>query len=332
MAMDQERAKHLHFDALVVDTHADTLGPVARGQRRLGEHSAWGHVDLPRLRLGGVNVQFFALYIEPDYKPDRGLLRGLQLADVFYREMARYQQWVEPVFEFDDIESIVSRGKIAVVLSAEGGEIIQGDLGVLRMLYRLGVRCLGLTWNQRNALADGVGELRTGGGLTRLGAAAVSEMNRLGMVVDVSHLNEAGFWDVLNLTKAPLLASHTNARALCDHPRNLWDEQIISLARGGGVIGITFAPNFLRSERRAGLEDVLDHIDHVANLVGTQSIGLGSDFDGIGMTPVGLEDATRLPDLTDGLVRRGYTDEQIRGILGGNHMRLLETVWAGISC
>lgn len=322
------RALDLHHRSLVVDTHVDTLLAAAYGRRSLAERSDEGHVDFPRLKEGGVNVQFFAHYIEPAFKPDRGLLRFMQLADVFYREVEASQGAAEVAFSVQDIRRITDEGRVACILAIEGGEAIQGDMGVLRMLYRLGVRSIGLTWNQRNALADGVGEARTGGGLTNVGVKAVKEMNRLGVLVDVSHLTEPGFWDVVEVSDKAFIASHSNAKAVCDHPRNLTDEQITAMAKKGGVMGMNFAPAFVHPET-ATLKGVLDHIDHIVDLVGIEHVGIGSDFDGIGSTPAGLEDVTCLPRLTEGLVDRGYSDEDITAILGGNFLRVCERVWGG---
>ncbi len=339
------QAEKLHSDSVVVDTHIDTLLACIKGQRSLGQRSCEGHVDVPRLHEGGVNVQLFAHYIEPAFKPDRGLLRFMQMADEFFSQIQRLDD-AEVAFSCADIQRIASESKVACVMSIEGGEALQGDLRVLRMLHRLGVRCLGLTWNQRNLLADGVGESRTCGGLTRLGVRAVEEMNRLGIIVDVSHLAEPGFWDVVKICKQPFIASHSNARAVCDHPRNLTDKQIVALAEAGGVMGMNFAAYFVSETVRkeamrlrsrglrpgdmkavATLDDLLDHVDHIVRLVGVDHVGIGSDFDGISQTPQGLEDVTKLPLVTEGLLRRGYDEEDVQRILGGNFMRVFRQVW-----
>lgn len=324
--MISREAEQLHSQSTVVDTHVDSLLAAVHGHRSLGDRSDSGHVDLPRLHEGGVDVQFFAHYIEPEYKPDRGLLRFMQIADVFYREMQCNSAHVGVVQSFADIQRFNDEGRIAAVMAVEGAEAMQGDLSVLRMLHRLGVRCIGLTWNQRNQLADGVGEMRTGGGLTTLGVKAVREMNRLGIIVDVSHLADPGFWDVAECTDAPFIATHSNARSVCDHPRNLTDEQIDALAECGGVMGMNFAPAFVHPER-ATLDRMLDHIDHIVARVGPAHVGLGSDFDGIGDTPQGLEDVTCMPRITEGLLHRGYSQSDIAAILGGNFLRVFREVW-----
>ncbi|MCL4425648.1 MAG: dipeptidase [Firmicutes bacterium] len=316
-----------HQRAIVVDAHCDTLLPLVRGQKTLTQRSEAGHIDLPRLQEGGVKVQFFAAYVEADYKPDRALKRAIQLFDVFFEQIREAPQAITPATNMAEIKTAVAAGQVAAILAVEGGEAIQGDLGVLRMLYRLGVRSLGLTWNQRNDIADGVGEARTRGGLTEFGVKVVQEMNRLGLLVDVAHLSEAGFWDVCDVSEKPFVASHANSYALCPHRRNLKDEQIQALAEKGGVMGITFAAGFVdEEEKKATLARVLDHVEHVVSLVGPDHVGLGSDFDGTRKVAAGLEDVTRLPAITEGLWKRGFGEEDVRKILGGNFLRVLEEV------
>jgi membrane dipeptidase len=217
---------------------------------------------------------------------------------------------------------------VAGILSMEGAEGLEGDLSVLRMVYRLGVRWIGLTWSRRNEAADGVAELRTGGGLTEFGVRLVEEMKRLGMMVDIAHLAPAGVRDVFELCDGPVVASHANAHAVCPVSRNLTDEQLESVARSGGVVGAVFYPAFITDgEAPATLDMLLDHIDHMVSVMGADHVGLGSDFDGFfGPSPVGLEDASALPNLTAGLVERGYTAEDVRKILGGNWLRVFRSV------
>jgi membrane dipeptidase len=324
------RAAALHREAVVVDAHVDTVLDLGPGRRSLVARSARGHVDLPRLREGGVDVQVFALFIEPPYKPERALLRVVQLWDRLRAELEAAGTGVRLCRTAADLDAAVAAGQLAVLLSVEGGEAVGTDLAALRALHALGVRAMGLTWNERNALADGAGEERAQGGLTQFGREVVAEMNRLGMVVDVSHLCERSFWDVLAASQAPVVASHSNARALCDHRRNLSDAQIVALARSGGVMGINFYAHFIDPDpERADIARLCDHIDHIAALVGPEHVGLGSDFDGIERTPRGLEDVTRLPAVTEALLRRGYTDAQIKLILGGNFLRLFRQVLPG---
>lgn len=324
--LDQTRIEEIHRRAIVVDGHSDTILAIAGGHRSLGERSDRGHLDLPRAREGGLDVVFMACWIETACKPHLSLKRGLQLVDAVHREVERFPDQIAIAGSLADIHRIVESGRIAAVLAIEGGEAIDGDLAVLRTLYRLGVRVMTLTWNQRNDLADGVKESRTRGGLTSLGVEVVREMNSLGMVVDVSHISDAGFWDVLAISTQPVIASHSNCRALCDHPRNLTDDQIRALGKNGGVVGVTFPPNFV-DPSRPNLERLLDHIDHIAGLAGPDHVGLGSDFDGFDAHLEGVEDASKLPSLTEGLLRRGYREEDILNILGGNFLRVLGTVF-----
>lgn len=315
----------LHDRLLVVDTHSDVLMKLVSGERRLADHSQLGHVDLPKLKSGGVKLLFFAAFIESEYKPERSVKRTLQLIDVFYRELADNQQDLMLVTNSTDLKQAAIQGKIGALLTVEGGEALGGELGVLRMLYRLGVRGLGLTWNQRNALADGVSETVTGGGLTNFGRDVVEEMNRLGMVVDVSHLAEAGFWNVVETSTKPVIASHSNCAAICQHPRNLSDQQIIALSELGGVVGVTFNPSFVHPEQ-ATLERVLEHIVHIIKLTSVDHVCIGSDFDGIDKTPTDLEDVSKLPGITLGLLKRGFSEVEIGKIMGQNVLRALEQV------
>lgn len=309
----------------LVDCHCDTIVEVAGAKRSLGERSSFGHVDIPRLQEGGVAVQFFALYIGSEYKPFAPLQRTLEMLDVFYGELSRYHYNMELIKEYDDIERLLEQRKLGAVLTVEGGEGIQESLYLLRTLYRLGVRGITLTWNQRNAIADGAGE-GPNGGLSNFGHEVVREMNRLGMLIDVSHINRAGFFDVVKCSTKPVIATHSNARALCNHPRNLDDEQLKLLADTGGVVGVTFVPDFLVTGEQANIERVADHIDYIKGLIGVDYIGIGSDFDGVDEVPTGLEDVTKLPNLIAVLAGRGYRDSELEKIFGGNVLRLLKDV------
>ncbi len=321
------KAKQIHQKATVFDGHCDTILEVINHKRSLGSRTLVGHLDIPRMKEGGVDVQFFAVFIEDIYKPDRSLKRTLQLIDCFYKEIEKNQDDISLVTNYNQIEEVNSAGKIAAILSIEGGEALEGDLGVLRVLYKLGVRLLTLTWNQRNQIADGIGESRTGSGLTKFGLKVIDEMNRLGMLIDVSHLSETGFWDVIKRSKAPIVASHSNCYALCPHLRNLKDEQIKALADKGGVIGITFVPNFLTHEKRkTTVGDVVKHIDYLVEKVGVDYIGLGSDFDGTGGLPLGLEGVDKVPNITGELLDRGYKEKDIKKILGENFLRVFKEV------
>lgn len=320
--------KKIHFCTPVIDAHCDTLTVLKRQKRHLKNLSETGHLDLPRLIKGGVNVQFFASfvsYVSPDVKTGNPLKRALEIFDIFYREMETAADIAEPAFSYNDIERIMAGKKVAALLAVEGGEALAGSIEVLRMFYRLGVRCITLTWNDRNELADGSSEHGTGGGLTSFGANVVKEMSRLGMLVDVSHLSPRGFWDVLGISEKPVIASHSNSRSVCDHPRNLDDDQIKALAARGGVMGLCFYPNFV-AETKPSLDALLDHAVHVAGLAGVDSLGLGSDFDGIDCTLPELTDVTCLPLVTEGLLNRGFSRTEVQKVLGGNYLRVLNQV------
>ncbi|PKM42863.1 MAG: peptidase [Firmicutes bacterium HGW-Firmicutes-8] len=315
-----------HRQLTVVDCHCDTILEAAKGRGKLRKASETGHVDIKRMQEGGVGVQFFAAFIETTYKPFSSLTRALRLIDTFYTEVDSCGDVLAQGQNMRQIRNDLKAGRMIAVLGIEGGEALNGDLQVLRTIYRLGVRFLGLTWNQRNQLADGVGESITGGGLTNFGHEVVREMNSLGMIIDLAHISEAGFWDTLEISRHPVIVSHANCYELCNHPRNLNDDQIKALAEKRGVLGLSFVPEFLGLEI-ASLDGFLDHVDHVAGLVGTETIAIGSDFDGIDQTPVGLDDSRCYPRITAGLLERGYTENEIRGIMGENVLRLMDKVF-----
>jgi len=319
----------IHFDALVIDSHCDTVLKVwgSDGKYRLCDRHSEGHVDIPRLKSGGVGVQFFAVYIGAEYKPERAAKRTLQLLDVLYQELDENQDTLQLILHAADIATARATNRIGMLLSIEGGEALEGELSSLRMYHRLGIRAIGLTWNERNQIAEGVGDCRSGGGLTDFGVSVIKEMNRLGMIIDVSHISAPGFFDVLDLSEHPIIASHSNAQAVCGHIRNLSDQQIRALAARGGVMGINFAPEFLVDQGTASVEHVASHIDYIVQLLGnTKHIGLGGDFDGISRTPGELTDASGYPAITEALLRRGYNEQQLRDILGLNHLRVITNV------
>ncbi|QOR36534.1 dipeptidase [Clostridium sp. 'deep sea'] len=331
-----ERARNLHFNSFVIDTHCDTLMKVcnswnARTRKMNNLDAPYDlskdydslHLNIPKMKTGGHNLQFFAVYLEPQYKPFGSLKRTLQGFDAFY-EMIENNPEVMLVKSYEDALKAQKANSLAGLLSIEGGEALEGDLSVLRMLYKLGLRCIGLTWNQRNRIAEGVGDCVSGGGLTVFGRELIKEMNRLGVIVDVSHLSEPGFWDVIKYSSKSIIASHSNAKAVCDHARNLTDEQIKALAKNGGVMGMNFCRAFVKSGDTVTIEHMLDHIDHIINLVGPNHIGIGSDFDGIAAAPDGLENVTKFPNLTEGLIRRGHSDETIKKLLGENYLRVMK--------
>lgn len=308
----------------IVDGHCDTLLDIWHGTRDCLQEDTNGHLDLPRLRRGGVKVQFFAAFVHPDCA-GQGVTRAMELVDAFHVFTGAPDCGMRPVCSYADIVEARAHGKIGALLTVEGGEALGGSMAVLRNLYRLGVRALTLTWNRRNDLGDGVME-SADRGLTPFGRLVVREMNTLGMLVDVSHLGPVGVREVLNVSMKPVMASHSNCYALCPHPRNLTDDQIRAVAAAGGVIGATFVPAFV--DRKApSLERLLDHIDHLVRVGGLNCAGIGSDFDGFEGALPGLEDAAALVNLTAGLFERGYNEREAEMILGGNLLRLLrETI------
>jgi membrane dipeptidase len=297
-----------------------------RSQQGLGARSEFGHVDIPRLKQGGVNCQVFAISSLRDRNPPYALRTALEMISIFNAECTRNMSSIRLITSVEEILRTVNEGKIAAILSIEGADVIEGRPSILRIFHQLGVRIVGLVHSQRNLLADGVADARTNGGLSALGVEVVEELNRLGLIIDVSHLNDGGFWDVLNLVKIPIIASHSNCRAICLHPRNLTDDQIRALAQRGGVIGINFAPNFIHPSN-ATISRLVDHIDHIVDVVGVEYVGLGSDFDGIPSTPEGLYNVSQMPHITQELIRRRYSDVEIQQILGLNHLRVFKQVW-----
>lgn len=303
-----------------VDFHCDVLWKLLEQGNRSFMDDETGQLDVTstRLRQAGASLQTFAIYI-PD-SMDKSMTPILQSIDLFHRKIL-----VAPGIRFvktaGDIEAIQKSGEIGAMLSLEGADGLQGNLGMLRILFELGVRAVGLTWNQANWGADGVMEPRQGG-LTGKGFAFVEECNRLGILLDVSHLSERSFWDMANRTHKPLIASHSNAKAVCDHPRNLTDDQIRAIIAMDGRIGITFVPQFIVRGRSAQVSDVIRHIEHVCSLGGEKHIMFGSDFDGIDTHVEGLTNPGELSNLQETLLKQ-YSDEQVTSFFHGNANRFL---------
>jgi membrane dipeptidase len=328
----REHALHLHKESIVVDTHCDVLGWLVPMElrpsspmmtrlfpsvRALGERSELGQVDIPRLVLGGIDCIVFNVGRSPAFE-------SLQRFDVLLSEIDENSEKISTVTSVNEIMSNKSKGKISVILSNEGAGTYEGDLRVLRTMYRLGIRLIGPVWENRNLLADSHND-RTKGRLSKIGESFLREMNRIGVIVDVAHLNDPGFWDVIELSENPVIDSHACCRAISNQSRNLSDEMIEALGEKGGVMGVTFVKRFLsENERDAGVDKIVDHIDHVVNLVGVDHVGIGSDFEGGGFA---LKDATEMPEITVELVKRGYSDGEVEKILGGNFLRVFEKIW-----
>jgi len=313
-------------DLYIVDGHCDSLISFVNNDRTLNDPDEGGQWDIKRAKQTGLALQFLAAFIETKYKPSRSLQRGLQLIEGAHRFIANHPDKVFLVQKKLDLERIPDPTRLGILLSVEGGEILGEDLYMLDVIFKLGVRALGLTWNQRNALAAGVGEPDTCLKLSVFGQEVVRRMNKLGMIVDVSHLNEAGFWHVLEVSEDPIAATHSCAKALCAHPRNLTDQQLRALARHKGVVGVNFYPQFLKETGVATRDDVVRHICHIAEVAGVETVGLGSDFDGIEETPNGLEQVEDYHYLLEDLLRVGFSTQEVEQIIGLNFMRLLSNV------
>jgi membrane dipeptidase len=340
--VDLTEAEQLHRDALVIDSHNDSIvSHIRRGHLSLTgqqkphltqlegtvwflrgpletEAYAWhGQLSLPKMREGGIDAAFFAVDVTRAWK--NNLAYALDALGFFDADVSEHPDEMVVARSAADIEEAKRSGRLAAVLVIENSDALEGSLNVLRMLYHLGVRSIGITHNLSTWAAAGNLEARCGGGLTCFGVRLVEEMNRLGMLVDVSHIAERGFYDTLEVSGRPVIASHSCCATLCEHPRNLTDAQLRALAQNGGVVGITFVPCFVH-DLEPCLERVLDQIDHAVVVAGIDHVGLGSDFDGGGTA---LQDATEYPLITAGLLRRGYRSEDVRKILGENHLRVL---------
>lgn len=364
----------VHRSAILIDTHNDVTSKTVTGFD-IGKRASDGHTDLPRLREGGVGGVFFAIFVAANYaKNNNSADRALQMIDTVRHDIvARYPNDFSLAFNAAEIAAAHRQGKIAALMGIEGGHAIEDNLRLLRDFHLLGVRYMTLTHSNTNNWADSSGDVDTSGvkhhnGLTDFGKDVIREMNRLGMMVDVSHVSDKTFWDALETSKAPVFASHSSCRALSNIPRNMTDEMIVAMAKRGGVIQINFGCEFLnqrsadaskalgpqryrrmaqlsedssekhhaelnalREEIRrkippASIHDVVAHIDHVVKIAGIAAAGIGSDFDGVGCVPVGLEDVSRFPNLTRALLEKGYSAEDIRKIYGGNTLRVMRAV------
>lgn len=310
----------------IIDGHCDSLGCLLSGERDLIKESESGHWDLARARKGNIKMQFMAAYIESEFKPFLAAQRGLELIEAALNFLDRNKDEIYLIQNKRDLSMLNLQKKMGILLSVEGGEILGENIWMLDMIFRLGVRSLGLTWNQRNAIGDGVGERESRGRLSSFGQKVVKRMNKLGMLVDVSHLSESCFWHVIELSEQPVIASHSNAFSICAHPRNLTDQQLVALKKIKGLTGINFCPDFLTEEGKAEIKDLVKHICHIVEIAGIETVGLGSDFDGIDNTPIGLESAAKYALLLEELSKTGFTNEELQKICHGNFERVLNNV------
>jgi membrane dipeptidase len=383
--MDEEdllaHAKEIHEKVLTVDTHADTPSRLLRegwniGERHDPEERSSGCIDLPRMKEGGLDAEFFAVFVGQGERNPEAYVRAKERADrvldALYQMEKDHHDQVEIAISSDDGYRLEKLGKRAAFIGMENGYPIGKDLELVEYFHERGVRYITLCHGGDNDICDSSFERRNpeDNGLTEFGEQVVAECNRLGIMVDISHASDKSFFDVIQVSKAPIIASHSSVRAICDHPRNLTDEMLKALAENGGVIQICFVSSFVKTpepnperdatmaqleekygsrrditdqetrkkwreeymairekfpEKRAAIKDIVDHIDYVVDLIGVDHVGIGTDFDGGGGVD-GCDDVSDMPNITEELVRRGYSDEDIRKIWGGNLMRVFREV------
>jgi len=375
-------ARSIHDSALIVDTHADTPQRFLDEGFDMGstDPSDVGHISLDKARRGNLGAEFFSIWVDPETNQGHFAQHTFDLIDSVYDQAAKHSDRMTMAFSVADIERAHKEHKLAALMGIEGGHSIENDMHLLRDYYRLGVRYMTLSWSNTNEWADSSSDIddpkvQHHNGLTDFGKQVVLEMNRLGMMVDISHVADKTFWDAIATTKAPVIASHSSARALVDAPRNMTDDMLRAVAKNGGVVQVNFYSGFLdqdfrnaseaqakdqaaaikqyvdslkaqgkpvnyseinRIERewmakipRPPFKSLIDHIDHIAKVAGVDHVGLGSDFDGVsGATPQGMDSAADLAKITQGLLDRGYSAEDIRKILGGNILRVFRQIEA----
>lgn len=293
-----------------------------------------GHTDLARLRAGGVGAQFWSVYVPCDAVAEGASRVQLEQIDIARRVFLKYPEAFGEAFSASDVEREFGRGRIASLMGMEGGHAIENSLGALRAFYAAGVRYMTLTHGCNTDWADSGTDEPRHDGLSAFGGEVVREMNRMGMLVDLSHTSPATMNDVLDLAEAPVIFSHSSARAVTDHPRNVPDQVLRRLPENGGLVMVTFVPSFVsdavrtwegpsESAPRATLADVADHIEHIRNVAGIDHVGIGGDFDGISSVVQGLEDVSTYPALLEELSRRGWSEEDLRKLAGENALRVM---------
>ena len=362
-----QRALLIHRRAIVIDTHNDVTTPMTNNDYDLsGTPPAPYRTNIARMKQGGLTGEFFSLYIRPWYVQNGGAARRtLDMIDSVYRAVERHPNDLMFATSVADIRRAKRQGKIAALMGIEGGHAIEDSLPALREFYRLGVRYMTLTWNNTNNWADAGRDEKKHNGLSEFGKEVVREMNRLGMLIDVSHVSDKTMSDALDISNAPIIASHSSARALSDVSRNIPDDLLKRIAKNGGVVHVNFYTAFVDAktvapqsaerdarlktqqdainekykndpERRAEESDkleaahqlpplpiskLIDHIDHIVKVAGIDHVGIGADFDGANDMPEGAQDVSMLPNITYELLKRGYSERDIRKILGENFLR-----------
>jgi membrane dipeptidase len=367
----EKTAEKVLLQAIIIDTHADTPQMMLDEGYDLAQPDSPFMLSVPKMRQGHLSAEFFSIWVDVGWPKQELIHRALDLIDVVYEQVGRHSDVLGMATTADEIVRLHLQGKFAILMGVEGGYIIQDDLRALDIYYRLGVRYMTLTHTANTEWADSSGDKPQWNGLTDFGKQVVERMNRLGMMVDISHVSDKTFYDTLAATHAPVIASHSSCRALCDVPRNMTDDMISALAKNGGVMDINFYPGFLSPDFAAAYKKVApqihadesaaekqyandrkrlaeelrniwaryasqfpapsyttiaDHIDHAVRVAGIDHVGLGSDFDGIDSAPKGMEDVSKLPDLVRELARRGYSEQDLKKILGGNLLRVMRQV------
>jgi membrane dipeptidase len=376
VVLTQTQAARVHERAIVVDTHADTTQRLVFDPRfNIGERHSDGNIDIPRMKEGGLDALFFSIWVPSDVTGPPAVKRAFDQIDAVREAVRTHPNDLVLATTAADVRRAANEHKIAALMGVEGGHMIDDDMRLLRDYAALGVRYMTLTHFKNNNWADSSTDKPAHNGLTPFGKDVVREMNRLGVMVDISHVADKTFYDALAVTTVPVIASHSSCRAIANHPRNMTDDMLRALAKNGGVVMINYHAAFLSEEFRVASEKkngtvvasmdamskkcggneacttmeseradheamakgelpkvswekIIEHIDHAVKIAGADHVGLGSDFDGATM-PIGLEDASKLPKITDALLKKGYSEQDVEKILGGNILRVMEAVEKG---
>lgn len=317
----------VHRRAIVVDLHNDVLEKVVETGYQLGPRHTFNHSDLPRFRDGGIDIQFFSIWINPTNYPTAPFQQALKFVAALDSQIVRNPHDLMQVRQAGELEPALAQKKIIGILAVEGGHTIENSLVKLKELYARGARYLTITWNNSTDWAVSGRDSRSATvGLSDFGRQVIQTMDSLGMIIDVSHVGLKTIDDILAVTKNPIVATHSGARTLLNNTRNLTDEQIRKIAAGGGVIGAPFYPYFLTGRSIANVSDIVRHIDYIVKLVGVDYVAIGSDFDGIEVAPTDLKDVAKMPLLTEALLKKGYSRADVRKIMGENFLRVFRQV------
>jgi len=378
----EKHAEAVDRSAIVIDTHCDVTQWLLDKNYDLSTPDPGINVNFPKADAGNLGAEFFSIWVDPKKYPGHYAQRAFDLIDSVYKQAEKHPDRMVMAFTAEDVVRARSgpQKKLAALMGVEGGHAIENDIHLLRDFYRLGVRYMTLTWSNTNEWADSSGDITKPGvkhhnGLTPFGIEVVHEMNRLGMMVDISHVSDKTFYDAIEVTRAPVIASHSSARALCNNARDMTDDMLHAVARNGGVVNVNFFSAFIDEKYRVAfaaqktareaavtsaekaysashngapapwtidekvnyewgskiprppLKSLIDQIDHIAKVAGVDHVGLGSDFDGVAnLLPQGIDSAADLPKITQALMERGYSAEDVQKILGGNMLRVMREV------